>query len=88
MGIMLFLITSATIVELLIIYLLSAPSLVMRRSARRLVMHVLWQKRTLRGVEVDVEAVEAVVDVELVVKKGNVLLGMMTAQRKAPYLVS
>ena len=45
----------------------------------------------LREVEVvveAVEAVEAVVDVELVAEKGNVLLGMMTAQRKAPSLVS
>ena len=80
--------TSATIVELLIIYLLSDPSLVMRRSARRLVMRVLWQKRMLREVEVAMEAVEAVVDVELVAETGSVLLGMKTAQRKAPSLVS
>ena len=46
------------------------------------------KKRMLREVKVAVEAVEAVVDVELVAEKGNVLLGMMTAQRKAPSLVS
>jgi hypothetical protein len=50
-------------------------------------------KRTLREVAVvvePVEAVEAVVDVEveMVVERGNVLLGMMTARRKASTLVS
>ncbi len=57
----------------------------MRRSARRLTMCVLRQKRTLREVEV---VMEAVVDVELVAETGSVLLGMKTAQRKAPSLVS
>ena len=46
----------------------------MRNSARRFAMRVLWQKRTLREVEVAVEAVEAVVEVELVAENGNVLL--------------
>ena len=46
------------------------------------------KKKTLREVEVVVEAMEAVVDVELVAEKGNGLLGMMTAQRKVPSLVS
>ena len=60
----------------------------MSRSAKRLAMRVLWQKRTLREVEVAMKALEAVVDVELVTEKNNVLLGMTTAQRKAPSLVS
>jgi hypothetical protein len=92
MGIMPWLSTSATIVELLIIYLLSAPSLMMRRSARKLAKRVLKPRVTLREakvVEEAVEAVEAVVaaEVEQVAEtRGNVLLGMVT--RKAPTLAS
>ena len=50
-------------------------------------MRVLRQKRTLKEVEVVLEAMVDVV-VELVAERGNVLLGMITAQRKAPSLVS
>jgi hypothetical protein len=89
MGIMPWLSTSATIVELSIIYLLSAPSLMMRRSARRLAKRVLKPRVTLREAKVVEEAVEAVVaaEVEQVAEtRGNVLLGMVT--RKAPTLAS
>ena len=51
---------------------------------------MLKPRKTLREVvEVVVEVVEAVVDMEreLVAEMGNVLLGMMIMQRKAPTLV-
>ena len=89
MGIMPWLSTSATIVELSIIYLLSAPSLMMRRSARKLAPRVLKPRVTLREAKVVEEAVEAVVaaEVEQVAEtRGNVLLGMV--MRKAPTLAS
>jgi hypothetical protein len=76
-------------VELSIIYLLSAPSLMMRRSARRLAKRVLKPRVTLREAKVVEEAVEAVVaaEVEQVAEtRSNVLLGMVT--RKAPTLAS
>jgi hypothetical protein len=81
MGIMPWLSTSATIVELLIIYLLSAPSLMMRRSARRLAKRVLKPRVTLTEAKVVEEAVGAVVVAEVeqvAVTRGNVLLGMVT----------
>jgi len=63
----------------------------MRKSARRLVMHVLKQRKMPRQeelVEEAVEAVEAVVDVEVeLVADATVLLGMMIKRRKAPTLV-
>jgi hypothetical protein len=89
MGIMPWLSTSATIVELSIIYLLSAPSLMMRRSARRLAKRVLKPRVTLKEAKVVEEAVGdvVVVEVEQVAEtRGNVLLGMVT--RKAPTLAS
>jgi hypothetical protein len=80
------LLISATTVELWIIYLLSVPSLVMRKNARRLAKHEP-KLETLR--EVVDEAVEAVVvvEVEQVVEilMGNVLLEMIIPQR-APTL--
>jgi hypothetical protein len=61
----------------------------MRKSARRLVMHVLTPRKTPRQEVLVVEAVEAVVDVEVeLVAEENVLLGtMMITRRKAPTLV-
>jgi hypothetical protein len=47
-----------------------------KKSARRLGMRVLRQRRTLREAEVVVEAVVDV-EVELVAERGNVLLGIM-----------
>jgi hypothetical protein len=80
------LLTSATTVELRIIYLLSVSSLVMRKSAKRLAKHEP-KLETLR--EVMDEAVEAVlvVEVEQVVEIliENVLLGMIIPQ-SAPTL--
>jgi hypothetical protein len=76
-------------VELSIIYLLSAPSLMMRRSARRLAKRVLKPRVTLKEGKVVEEAVGDVVvaEVEQVAEtRGNVLLGMVT--RKAPTLAS
>jgi hypothetical protein len=82
------LLISATTVELWIIYLLSVPSLVMRKSAKRLAKHKP-KLETLR--EVVNKAVEAVVvvEVEQVVENlmGNVFLGMIIPQR-APTLES
>jgi hypothetical protein len=79
---------SATTVELWIIYLLSVPSLVMRKSARRLAKRKP-KLETLR--EIMDEAVEAVVvvEVEHVVEilMGNMLLGMIIP-RRAPTLES
>jgi hypothetical protein len=76
------LLISATTVELWIIYLLSVPSLVVRKSARRLVKHKP-KLETLR--EVVDEAVEAVVDVKaeqvMEILMGNVPLGMIISQR-------
>jgi hypothetical protein len=74
--------TSVTTVELLIIYLQSAPSLLMRQSARRLVKHVPKQGN-LKEDEV-VEAVEVVMDEEAVEVAENVLLGMKVLQTAPP----
>ena len=49
-------------------------------------MCVLWRKRALREVEGAVQAVDAVVDVELVAEKGNVLLGMTTQLKERCHL--
>ena len=76
--------TSVTTVELWIIYLRSAPSLMMWKSARRLVKHVPKQE-TLREVAV-VEAAEVVMDEEVEQVAENVLLGVKVPQ-KAPTLV-
>ena len=82
LGIMLLpLSTSVATVELWIIYLQSVPSLVMRKSARRLVKRVPKQG-TLREVAV-VEAVEVVMDMEVEQVVENVLLGVIVLQ-KAP----
>jgi 5,10-methylene-tetrahydrofolate dehydrogenase/methenyl tetrahydrofolate cyclohydrolase len=79
--------TSVTTVELWIIYLQSAPSLVMRKSARRLVSCEPSQGLLMEG-EVE-EAKVVVVDVGMdqvagQILKGNVLLG--TVQQKATLL--
>ena len=67
----------------------SVPSLVMRKGARKLVKHLLKQRRTLTVV--DVEAVEAVVvelDAEVELDAVEIEpLGVMMLQRKAPTLV-
>ncbi len=80
------LLISGTTVELWIIYLLSVPSLVMRKSARRLAKHKP-KLETLR--EVMDKAMEAVVIVEVEqvveIQMGNVILGMIIPQR-APTL--
>jgi hypothetical protein len=86
MGIMPWLSTSATIVELSIIYLLSAPSLMMRRSARKLATRVLKPRVPLREAKVVEEAVVAAEVEQVAETRGNVLLGMVT--RKAPTLAS
>jgi hypothetical protein len=70
--------TSVTTVELLIIYLQSAPSLLTRQSARRLVNHVPKQGN-LKEDEV-VKAVEVVMDEEAMEVAENVLLGMKVRQ--------
>jgi hypothetical protein len=57
-----------------------------KKSARRLAMRVLRQRRTLREGGVVVEAVVDV-EVELVAERGNVLLGIMITRSKAPTLV-
>jgi hypothetical protein len=57
-----------------------------KKSARRLGMRVLRQRRTLREAEVVAEAVVDV-EVELVAERGNVLLGIMITRSKAPTLV-
>ncbi len=60
----------------------------MRKSARRLVKHVFKPRKMPRREELVVEAVEAVVDVEVeLVAEANVLLGTMIKRRKAPTLV-
>ena len=73
--------TSVKTAELWIIYPRSAPSLLMRKIARRLVKHVPKQG-TLRKVVV-VEAVEVVMDEEVEPVTENVLLGVIVPQ-KAP----
>jgi hypothetical protein len=89
LAFMLILSASVTIVVLSTTSPPSVLSLVMRKSARRLVMHVLKPRKTPRQEVLVVEAVEAVVDVEAVevVAEENVLLGTMITQRKAPTLV-
>ena len=69
-----------TTVEIQTISLQSAPSLVMRKSARRLAKSVLKPRLTMKEVEVVAEAVDAVlvVEVEQVAEtRGNVLLGII-----------
>jgi hypothetical protein len=57
-----------------------------KKSARKLGMRVLRQRRTLREAEVVAEAVVDV-EVELVAERGNVFLGIMITRSKAPTLV-
>jgi hypothetical protein len=57
-----------------------------KKSARRLGMRVLRQRRTLREAEVVAEAVVDV-EVELVAERDNVFLGIMITRSKAPTLV-
>jgi ABC-type bacteriocin/lantibiotic exporter with double-glycine peptidase domain len=88
LAFMLILSTSVTIVVLSTISPPSVLSLVMRKSARRLVKHVLNPREMPRQEELVVEAVAAVVDVEVeLVAEANVLLGTMITRRKAPTLV-
>jgi len=88
LAFMLILSTSVTIVVLSTISPPRVLSLVMRKSARRLVKHVLKPREMPRQEELVVEAVAAVVDVEVeLVAEENVLLGTMITRRKAPTLV-
>ena len=64
----------------------SVPSLVMRTSARKLVRHVLKQRRTLMVVVEEAVVVELDAEVELDVVE-NEPLGVMMLRRKAPTLV-
>jgi hypothetical protein len=57
-----------------------------KKSARRLAMRVLRQRRTLREGEMVMEAVVDV-EVELVAERGNMLLGIMITRSKVPTLV-
>ena len=85
LGIMLLpLSTSVTTLDLWIIYLRSAPSLVMRKSARRLVKCVPKQGALTEVVVM--EAVEVVMDKEMEQVAENVLLGVRVPQ-KAPALL-
>jgi len=60
----------------------------MRKSARRLVMHVLKPRKTPRQEELVEEAMEGVADVEVeLVAEATVLLGTTIMRRKAPTLV-
>ena len=78
LAFMLMLSASVTIVVLSTTSPPSVLSLVMRKSARRLVMHVLKPRKTPRQKVLVVEAVEGVVDVEVeLVTEENVLLGMI-----------
>jgi len=71
--------TSVTTVDLRIIYLRSAPSLMMRKSARRLEKSAPKQG-TLREVAV-VEAVEVVMDEEVKQVAENMLLGVKVPKK-------